>query len=125
MKHIRSVTIFLILFSFLFADHGRAKHKRWKHKKRHKVKVVHKQPRLKISLGYNYFWRNWNFGYNHWSKYPSKDLVFIDKEVINNIETEDFDEIISNIEKLAELKEKGIISEYEYKKKKKDLLKKI
>ena len=58
MKQIRSVTIFLILFSFVFADHGRSKHKRWKHKKRHKVKVVHKQPRLKISLGYNYFWRN-------------------------------------------------------------------
>ena len=36
-----------------------------------------------------------------------------------------FDEIISNIEKLANLKDKGIISEYEYKKKKKDLLKKI
>ena len=27
MKQIRSVTIFLILFSFVFADHGRAKHK--------------------------------------------------------------------------------------------------
>ena len=93
MKHIRSVTIFLILFSFVFADHGRAKHKRWKHKKRHKVKVVHKQPRLKISLGYNYFWRNWNFGYHHWNKYPSKDIVVINKEVIKNIETEDFDEL--------------------------------
>ncbi len=125
MKYIRSVTIFLILFSFVFADHGRAKFKRWNHKKRHKVKVVHKQPRLKISLGYNYFWRNWNFGYHHWNKYPSKDIVVINKEVIKNIETEDFDEIISNIEKLADLKEKGIISEYEYKKKKKDLLKKI
>ena len=42
-----------------------------------------------------------------------------------NIETKDFDEIISNIEKLAILREKGIISEYEYKKKKKDLLEKI
>ena len=69
--------------------------------------------------------RNWNFGYHHWNKYPSKDIVVINKEVIKNIETEDFDEIISNIEKLADLKEKGIISEYEYKKKKKDLLKKI
>lgn len=125
MKQIRLVTIFLILVSFVLADHGRAKHKRWKHRKRHKVKVVHKQPRLKISLGYNYFWRNWNFGYHHWNKYPSKDIIVINKEVIKNIETEDFDEIISNIEKLADLKEKGIISEYEYKKKKKDLLKKI
>ena len=125
MKQIRSVTIFLILFSLVFADHGRTKHKRLKHKKRHKVKVVHKQPRLKISLGHNYFWRNWNFGYHHWNKYPSKDIVVINKEVIKNLETEDFDEIISNIEKLADLKEKGIISEYEYKKKKKDLLKKI
>ena len=125
MKQIRLVTIFLIFASFVFADHGRAKHKRWKHKKRHKIKVVHKQPRLKISLGYNYFWRNWNFGHRHWNKYPSKDIVVINKEVIKKIETNDFDEIILNIEKLAILKEKGIISEYEYKKKKKDLLKKI
>ena len=125
MKQIRLFTIFLILVSFVLADHGRAKHKRWKHKKRHKVKVVHKQPRLKISLGYNYFWRNWNFGYRHWNKYPNKDIVVINKEVIKNIETKDFNEIISNIEKLANLKEKGIISEREYKKKKKDLLKKI
>ena len=95
MKQIRSVTIFFILVSFVFADHGRAKHKKWKNKKRHKVKVVDKQPRLKISLGYNYFWRNWNFGYHHWNKYPSKDIVVINKEVIKNIETEDFDEIIS------------------------------
>ena len=125
MKQIRSVTIFLILVSFVFDDHGRAKHKRWKHKKRYKVKIVHKQPRLKISLGHNYFWRNWNFGYHNRNEYPFKDIVVMNKEVIKNIETEDFDEIISNIEKLADLKEKGIISEYEYKKKKKDLLKKI
>ena len=125
MKHIRSVTIFLILFSFVFADHGRAKHKRWKHKKRHKIKVVHKQPRLKISLGYNYFWRDWNLGYHRWSKHQSNNIVVVNKDVTRNIETKDFDEIISNIEKLAELRKKGIISEYEYKKKKKDLLKKI
>ena len=76
MKQIRSVTIFLILFSLVFADHGRRKHKRWNHKKKHKVKVVHKQPRLKISLGYNYFWRNWNFGYHNWKKYPSNNLRY-------------------------------------------------
>ena len=125
MKQIRSVIIFLIFASFLFADHGRAKHKRWKHKNRHKIKVVHKQPRLKISLGYNYFWRNWNFGYHLWNKHQSKNIVVVNKDVIRNIETLDFDEIISNIEKLAILREKGIISEYEYKKKKKELLKKI
>ena len=125
MKQIRSVTIFLILASFVFADHGRAKHKRWKHKKRHKIKVVHKQPRLKISLGYNYFWRNWNFGYHHWNKHQSNNIVVVNKDVTRNIKTKDFDEIISNIEKLAILREKGIISEYEYRKKKRDLLKKI
>ena len=125
MKQIKSVIIYLILASFVLADHGRAKHKRWKHKKRHKIKVVHKQPRLKISLGYNYFWRNWNFGYHHWGKQQSKNIVVVNKNVIKNIETADFDEIISNIEKLAILREKGIISEYEYKKKKKELLKKI
>ena len=125
MRQIRSVTIFLILASFVFADHGRIKHKRWKHKKRHKIKVVHKQPRLKLSLGYNYLWRNWNFGYHHWNRLQSNKIVVINKDVNSNIETKDFDEIISNIEKLAILKEKGIISEYEYKKKKKELLKKI
>ncbi len=35
------------------------------------------------------------------------------------------DEIIAQIEKLAILKEKGIISEKDYEKKKKDLLKRI
>lgn len=125
MKQIRSVTIFLILASIVFADHGRTKHKRWKHKKRHKIKVVHKQPRLKLSLGYNYFWRNWNFGYHHWNRHYSNNIVVVKKDVTRTIETKDFDEIISNIEKLADLKEKGIISESEYKKKKKDLLKKI
>ena len=125
MKQIRLVTIFLILYSLLFADHGRSKHNRWKHKKRNKIKVVHKQPRLKISLGYNYFWRNWNFGYHHWNKHQSNNIVVVNKDVTRNIETIDFDEIISNIEKLAILREKGIISEYEYKKKKKELLKKI
>ena len=125
MKQIRLIIIFLILASFVFADHGRAKHKRWKHKKRHRTKVVHTQPRLKISLGYNYFWHNWNFGYHHWNQHQSKNIVVVNKDVIRNIETIDFDEIISNIEKLAILREKGIISEYEYKKKKKELLKKI
>ena len=86
---------------------------------------MHKQPRLKLSLGYNYFWRNWNFGYHHWNRHHSNNIVVVNKDVTRNIETKDFDEIISNIEKLADLKEKGIISEYEYKKKKKDLLKKI
>tara|TARA_B100000575_G_C22712929_1_gene429555 strand:+ start:135 stop:512 length:378 start_codon:yes stop_codon:yes gene_type:complete len=125
MKQIRSVTIFLILASLVFADHRRAKQKRCKYKKRHKIKVVHKQPRLKISLGYNYFWRSWNFGYHHWNKHQSNKIVVVNKDVTRNIETKDFDEIISNIEKLAILREKGIISEYEYKKKKRGLLKKI
>ena len=125
MKQIKSVIIYLILASFVLADHGRAKHKRWKHKKRHNIKVVHKQPRLKISLGYNYFWPKWNFGHYYWNKHQSKNIVVINKDVIRNIETTDFDEIISNIEKLAILREKGIISEYEYKKKKKKLLKMI
>ena len=125
MKQIRLFIIFSILASFVFADHGRAKHKRWKYKKRHEIKVVHKQPRLKISLGYNYFWRNWNIGYHHCNKHQPKNIVVVNKDVIRNIETLDFDEIISNIEKLAILREKGIISEYEYKKKKKELLKKI
>ena len=125
MKQIRSVTIFLILASFVFADHRSAKRKRCKHKKRHKIKVVHKQPRLKISLGYNYFWRNWNFGYHHWNQHHSNKIIVFNKDVIRDIETKNFDEIISIIEKLAIMREKGIISEYEYKKKKRDLLKKI
>ena len=125
MKQIRSVTIFLILASFVFADHRSAKRKRCKHKKRHKIKVVHKQPRLKISLGYNYFWRNWNFGYHHWNQHHSNNIIVFNKDVTRNIETKNFDEIISIIEKLAIMREKGIISEYEYKKKKRDLLKKI
>ena len=43
------------------------------------------------------------------------------KENIN----EEFDEIISQIEKLAELKEKGLITDKEFEKKRKKLLKQI
>ena len=74
----------------MLAEHGRAKHKRWKHKKRYKINVVHKQPRLKISLGYNYFWRNWYFGYHLWNKHQSKNIFVVNKDVIRNIETIDF-----------------------------------
>ena len=43
----------------------------------------------------------------------------------NTNKDDNVDEIIAQIEKLAILKEKGIISERDYEKKKKDLLKRI
>ena len=69
---------------------------------------------------------------NSWSDWRWKNR-WINREVIvlkesnetKEIRSEKFDEIISQIEKLAELKERGLITEKEYEKKRKKLLKQI
>ena len=125
MKNIKIIVLLIIMVSFSFADHGRKKHKKKKHRKSHSVRVLHKQPKFKISLGYNYFWRNWNMDYRLQRKYYSNDVIIVNKET-NKIDTVDnVDTIISYIERLAKLNEKGILSDKEFEKKKKDLLKMI
>ena len=51
MKYIKIIVLSIIMLSFSFADHGRKKHKKKQHRKSHSVRVVHKHPKLKISLG--------------------------------------------------------------------------
>ena len=113
------------MVTFSFADHGRKKHKKKKHRKSHSVRVVHKHPKLKISLGYNYFWRNWNMDYRLHRKHYSNDVIIVNKETNKRDTVDNVDTIISYIERLAKLNEKGILSDKEFEKKKKDLLKMI
>ena len=67
MKYFKIIVLSIIMLSFSIANHGRKKHKNRKHRKAHSVRVVHKHPKVKISLGYNYFWRNWNTDFRPYS----------------------------------------------------------
>ena len=122
MRYFRILLFLVITSSFLFPHNGR--HKGWKHKKKHKIRKIHKKPRVNIRLGYNYFWPS--SGWNHrWCyRHKSKNIVVVQDDKYTN-DNDYVDEIIAQIEKLAILKEKGIISEKDYEKKKKDLLKRI
>ena len=122
MRYIKIVLFLVFSFSLAFSHGG--KHKRWKHKKKHRVHKIHKKPKINISLGYNYMWPRWKWNNNYCHRLHSKKIVVVQDE--SNSDTHDsVDQIIAQIEKLAILKEKGIISEKDYEKKKKDLLKRI
>ena len=122
MRYFRILLFLVITSSFLFPHNGR--HKGWKHKKKHKIRKIHKKPRVNIRLGYNYSWPSWGWNYRWCYRHNSRDIVIVqnDKNINDN---DSVDEIIAQIEKLAILKEKGIISEKDYEKKKKDLLRRI
>ena len=122
MRYFRILLFLVITSSFLFPHNGR--HKGWKHKKKHKIKKIHKKPRVNIRLGYNYFWPSWGWNHRWCYRHDSRDVVVVQNDKTTN-EDNSVDEIIAQIEKLAILKEKGIISEKDYEKKKKDLLKRI
>ena len=122
MRYFRILLFLVITSSFLFPHNGR--HKGWKHKKKHKIKKIHKKPRVNIRLGYNYYWPSWGWSHRWCYRHNSRDIVVVQNDKTTN-EDDSVDEIIAQIEKLAILKEKGIISEKEYEKKKKDLLKRI
>ena len=118
----------LVLFSIsLIFPHNRYKKKK-KHRTKQHYKMHHHTPRLKVNLGYNHPYGR----YNSWAGWRWKNR-WIDREVIvlkESVETkknrsDKFDEIISHIEKLADLKEKGLITEKEFEKKRKKLLKQI
>ena len=122
MRYFRILLFLVITSSFLFPHNGR--HKGWKHKKKHKIRKIHKKPRVNIRLGYNYSWPGWGWNHRWCYRHNSRDIVIVNND--KNIDDNDsVDEIIAQIEKLAILKEKGIISEKDYEKKKKDLLKRI
>ena len=122
MRYFRILLFLVITSSFLFPHNGR--HKGWKHKKKHKIKKIHKKPRVNIRLGYNYYWPSWGWSHRWCYRHNSRDIVVVQNDKTTN-EDDSVDEIIAQIEKLAILKEKGIISEKDYEKKKKDLLKRI
>ena len=122
MRYFRILLFLVITSSFLFPHNGR--HKGWKHKKKHKIRKIHKKPRVNIRLGYNYSWPSWGWNHRWCHLHNSRDIVVVQNENTTN-EDDSVDEIIAQIEKLAILKEKGIISEKDYEKKKKDLLKRI
>ena len=122
MRYFRILLFLVITSSFLFPHNGR--HKGWKHKKKHKIKKIHKKPRVNIRLGYNYYCPSWGWSHRWCYRHNSRDIVVVQNDKTTN-EDDSVDEIIAQIEKLAILKEKGIISEKDYKKKKKDLLKRI
>ena len=122
MRYFRILLFLVITSSFLFPHNGR--HKGWKHKKKHKIRKIHKKPRVSIKLGYNYSWPSWGWNHRWCYRHNSRDIVVVQNDKITN-EDESVDEIIAQIEKLAILKEKGIISEKDYEKKKKDLLNRI
>ena len=122
MRYFRILLFLVITSSFLFPHNGR--HKGWKHKKKHKIRKIHKKPRVNIRLGYNYFWPSWGWNHRWCYRHNSRDIVVVQNDKTTN-EDDSVDEIIAQIEKLAILKEKGIISEKDYENKKKDLLKRI
>ena len=122
MRYFKILLFLVITSSFLFPHNGR--HKGWKHKKKHKIRKIHKKPRVNIRLGYNYSWPSWGWNHRWCYRHNSRDIVVVQNEK-NTKEDNSVDEIIAQIEKLAILKEKGIISEKDYEKKKKDLLKRI
>tara|TARA_B100001250_G_scaffold382435_1_gene375570 strand:- start:735 stop:1103 length:369 start_codon:yes stop_codon:yes gene_type:complete len=122
MRYIKIILFLVISFSLAFPHNG--KHKRRKHKKKHRVHKVHKKPKINISLGYNYMWPSWKWNYNYCHRPHSKKIVVV-QDKSNSDKYVSVDEIIMQIEKLAILKEKGVISEKDYEKKKKDLLKRI
>ena len=122
MRYFRILLFLAITSSFLFPHNGR--HKGWKHKKKHKIRKIHKKPRVNIRLGYNYYWPSWGWSHRWCYKHNSRDIVVVQNDKTTN-KDDSVDEIIAQIEKLAILKEKGIISEKDYENKKKDLLKRI
>jgi hypothetical protein len=122
MRYFRILLFLVITSSFLFPHNGR--HKGWKHKKKHKIRKIHKKPRVNIRLGYNYYWPSWGWSHRWCYRYNSRDIVVVQNDKTTN-KDDSVDEIIAQIEKLAILKEKGVISEKDYENKKKDLLKRI
>ena len=122
MRYFMILLFLVITSSFLFPHNGR--HKGWKHKKKHKIRKIHKKPRVNIRLGYNYSWPSWGWSHRWCYRHNSRDIVVVQNDKNTN-KDDSVDEIIAQIEKLAILKEKGIISQKDYEKKKKDLLKRI
>ena len=120
MRLFRILLSFIFLLSLAYPSHKR--HKSRKHKK-HKVHHVVNRHKARVHLGVNWHWSHWN----HWwhdCRYHNR-VVVVNKEADDKGKNTTVLEIIEQIEKLAELKEKGLITDKEYQKKKKELLDRI
>ena len=124
MREVKLFLLFIFSLSILYPHNY--KHKSLKKKNKHRIKRFHKKDMFNFSLGYNQSRPRWKWihracFYNH-----GRDNVFIKNESKKyQDEKLSIEEIITYIEKLAALKEKGFISSKEYDKKKKELLKRI
>ena len=120
MNFKRVIIPLILLVSIGVSDDHKRKHRKTKRNKHYHPVKIH-QPRVSMRL--NWHWSHWN----HWWH----DCRIHDRVVVVNQETDDKNknatvlEIIEQIEKIAELKEKGLITEKDYQKKKKELLKRI
>jgi hypothetical protein len=115
-----------ILLSFAFADGPGKKHwKKWHKKKnrqnKHQIHRVVRYPKSNIKIKYGFHWcfTPWR---NFYPRHNHKNLVVIKNEEKNSDNTSD---IFEQIEQLADLKEKNLITDKEFEKAKKDLLKRI
>ncbi len=119
MNIVKLILSILFIFSFAFSEHRKNKtHKHRKHRK-HKVQHVINAHKPRINIGAKWRW-------NHWiHDCGVHQRVVVVKETEDNNKHENVLQIIEEIEKLAELKEKRLITEEEYQKKKKELLKRI
>tara|TARA_B100001123_G_C14514427_1_gene711646 strand:- start:46 stop:453 length:408 start_codon:yes stop_codon:yes gene_type:complete len=135
MRFLKILLFFIIYISLVFPHHHKKrqhygkswnykkKHNYsniWKHKKKHHHNKNNYRPKFKLTLRYNYPWSYWKW------YHPKRDIIVIKEEGDSKKNEDDnFEDIIAQIEKLSELKEKDIISEKEFEKKKKELLKRI
>ncbi len=114
MNIVKLILSILFIFSFAFSEHRKNKtHKHRKHRK-HKVQHVINAHKPQINIGAKWRW-------NHWiHDCGVHQRVVVVKETEDKNKHENVLQIIEEIEKLAELKEKRLITEEEYQKKKKE-----
>lgn len=118
--------IVIILFSSLFAE-GPG-NKRWKKRynkkhrsNKHKIHRVVHYPKSNIRIKYGYYWclTPWR---NLCSKHNHNNVAIIKNEKIS---LDNASDIFEKIEQLGTLKDKNLITEKEFEKAKKELLKRI
>ena len=116
MKSIKILLLSVILLTLAYPHHGKTKP--WKRHKKY-IRHIHKYPRVNVRLGFNHRWPLWTPNLCT-CQHSGVVVVNHEKEIDSTVE-----EIITQIEDLAVLKGKGLITEKEYEKAKKDLLKRI
>ena len=107
MRYFRILLFLVITSSFLFPHNGR--HKGWKHKKKHKIRKIHKKPRVNIRLGYNYSWPSWGWNHRWCYRKNSRDIVVVqnDKNILEPIKSE------QQTKKEINTKKEGWLIDYE------------